>query len=38
MHGPAGGFSLIDEYALATRLSYFLWSTMPDDELFRLAA
>src|SRR6185436_18980418 len=27
----------IDEYALATRLSYFLWSTMPDDELFRLA-
>jgi hypothetical protein len=29
---------LIDEYALASRLSYFLWSTMPDDELFRLAA
>ena len=29
---------LIDEYSLATRLSYFLWSTMPDDELFRLAA
>jgi hypothetical protein len=28
----------IDEYALATRLSYFLWSSMPDDELFRLAA
>jgi hypothetical protein len=27
----------IDEYALATRLSYLLWSTMPDDELFRLA-
>jgi cytochrome c5 len=27
----------IDEYALASRLSYFLWSTMPDDELFRLA-
>ncbi|MBI2926031.1 MAG: DUF1592 domain-containing protein [Verrucomicrobia bacterium] len=24
----------IDEYALASRLSYFLWSTMPDDELF----
>lgn len=23
--------------ALACRLSYFLWSTMPDDELFRLA-
>jgi hypothetical protein len=27
----------VDEYALASRLSYFLWSTMPDDELFRLA-
>ena len=30
-------YPLIDEYALASRLSYFLWSTMPDDELFRLA-
>src|SRR6185369_6348148 len=30
-------FRSIDEYALASRLSYFLWSTMPDDELFRLA-
>ncbi len=29
---------LIDEYHLASRLSYFLWSTMPDDELFALAA
>lgn len=28
----------LDEYALASRLSYFLWSTMPDDELFGLAA
>jgi Protein of unknown function (DUF1592)/Protein of unknown function (DUF1588)/Protein of unknown function (DUF1587)/Protein of unknown function (DUF1585)/Protein of unknown function (DUF1595) len=27
----------IDEYALASRLAYFLWSTMPDDELFGLA-
>jgi hypothetical protein len=27
----------VDEYALASRLSYFLWSTMPDEELFRLA-
>ncbi|HEX7899262.1 MAG TPA: DUF1592 domain-containing protein [Planctomycetota bacterium] len=26
------------DYELATRLSYFLWSSMPDDELFRLAA
>ncbi len=28
----------IDDYALASRLSYFFWSTMPDEELFRLAA
>jgi hypothetical protein len=28
----------LDEYALASRLSYFLWSTMPDEELFKLAA
>jgi len=28
----------IDEYHLASRLSYFLWATMPDDELFALAA
>ena len=32
-----GPFSPIDELSLASRLSYFLWSTMPDDELFRLA-
>jgi hypothetical protein len=24
----------VNEYALASRLSYFLWSTLPDDELF----
>jgi hypothetical protein len=28
----------LNGYELATRLSYFLWSSMPDDELFRLAA
>ncbi|MFN3651359.1 MAG: DUF1592 domain-containing protein [Armatimonadota bacterium] len=27
----------LNGYELASRLSYFLWSTMPDDELFRLA-
>jgi hypothetical protein len=31
-------YPLIDEYALASRLSYFLWTSMPDEELFRLAA
>ncbi|MCI0462892.1 MAG: DUF1592 domain-containing protein [Gemmataceae bacterium] len=27
----------ISEHALASRLSYFFWSTMPDSELFALA-
>jgi hypothetical protein len=27
----------VSDYELATRLSYFLWSSMPDEELFRLA-
>jgi hypothetical protein len=31
-------YPLIDEYSLASRLSYFLWSSMPDEELFQLAA
>jgi len=31
------GFASVDEYSLASRLSYFLWSSMPDDELMRLA-
>ena len=28
---------LINSWQLASRLSYFLWSSMPDDALFRLA-
>jgi hypothetical protein len=28
----------VDEYSLASRLSYFLWSTMPDAQLMDLAA
>jgi mono/diheme cytochrome c family protein len=28
----------LTDYELASRLSYFLWSTMPDEELFALAA
>ncbi len=27
----------LDNFALASRLSYFLWSTMPDEELLTLA-
>ncbi len=41
----APGFLYLNEgegelrnYALASRLSYFLWSSMPDDELLKLAA
>jgi hypothetical protein len=36
--GSSDRHPLIDEYALASRLSYFLWSTMPDEELIRLAS
>lgn len=32
-----GNSVLISEHALASRLSYFLWSTMPDSELMALA-
>ena len=28
----------LDDFALASRLSYFLWSTQPDEELLTLAA
>src|ERR1051325_1585977 len=34
---PPAGIAPINEYELASRLSYFLWSSMPDDELFNLA-
>ncbi|MGB8169500.1 MAG: DUF1592 domain-containing protein [Chthoniobacteraceae bacterium] len=33
----AGRIVPIDEFALASRLSYFLWSSLPDDQLFALA-
>jgi mono/diheme cytochrome c family protein len=28
----------VSQYEMASRLSYFLWSSMPDEELFSLAA
>ncbi len=34
----APGEAALTEYELATRLSYFLWNTGPDEELFKLAA
>jgi hypothetical protein len=33
----AAVYPAIDEHALASRLSYFLWSSMPDRELIELA-
>jgi uncharacterized protein DUF1588/uncharacterized protein DUF1592/uncharacterized protein DUF1587/uncharacterized protein DUF1585/uncharacterized protein DUF1595 len=36
-NSPTNSWSQIDEYSLASRLSYFLWATMPDDELTKLA-
>ena len=32
-----GGTSPVGDWELASRLSYFLWASMPDDELFALA-
>ena len=34
---PAGGAYRISDLALASRLSFFLWSSMPDDELLTVA-
>jgi hypothetical protein len=38
---PAGnvenGSALVDEFTLASRLSYFIWSSAPDDRLLDLA-
>jgi hypothetical protein len=38
-HEPQPGQSVykLNDYELASRLSYFLWSSMPDDKLMRLA-
>jgi hypothetical protein len=36
--GEAANIHTLNDYELASRLSYFLWSSMPDDELFALAA
>jgi hypothetical protein len=34
---PAGQPYRVDEVALASRLSFFLWSSIPDDQLLNLA-
>ena len=35
---PPGKVRTLDDFETAARLSYFLWSSMPDDQLFRAAA
>ncbi len=35
---PAGSARPVNQYEFATRLSYFLWSSMPDDALLRAAS
>lgn len=35
--GADGSMPKVTQYELATRISYFLWSSMPDDELLLLA-
>ena len=34
---PAKSRPTLNDWELATRLSYFLWSSLPDDELFAVA-
>jgi len=34
---PGAAIYSVNEFEFASRLSYFLWSSMPDDELFGLA-
>ncbi len=36
--GPGAGQQPVSDFELASRLSYFLWSSLPDDELRSLAA
>jgi hypothetical protein len=36
--GEGTGVRPLSDYALASRLSYFLWSSMPDEELLKRAA
>ena len=38
VHEGAGDVVQLTDYEMATRLSYLLWNTMPDDALFAAAA
>lgn len=36
-NGPFEGIVRLNDWEMASRLSYFLWGTMPDDDLFAAA-
>jgi len=38
LNEPSDENGQLTDHALASRLSYFLWSSMPDDELLKLAS
>ena len=38
LHEQADEDGQLSDYALASRISYFLWSSMPDEELLNLAS
>ncbi|HVZ20015.1 MAG TPA: DUF1592 domain-containing protein, partial [Vicinamibacterales bacterium] len=37
-HAPSAGVAPVSDLELASRLSFFLWSSIPDDELLDVAA
>ena len=37
MGSPIGSCTHLNDFELASRLSYFLWSSMPDEQLFAAA-
>ncbi len=37
LYKQEGVIGLLDDYAIAARMSYFLWNSLPDDTLFELA-
>ena len=38
LYKQEGAVTSLDQHAIAARMSYFLWNSVPDDELFELAS
>ncbi len=38
LYKQEGAVASLDQHAIAARMSYFLWNSVPDDELFELAS